>query len=191
MKKRISIIVGVILVLFLIMVLLPDSFFQKHSKYGWFYESDMFKNNNGKEATASWSVTLDEMMEKLLKNKYSYSYNLENRSYKYICSGTKDGDKDNGSCTSPEEVSYSNENFSEVFNRVNTSYLDVSYIYGLIKDVEGESIQYQETREYYYQVVSNDVDTEIYIYTTEESIYKIQILNSYLTYIIEYKDIKD
>ena len=114
--------------------MLPDSFFKKHSKYGWLYESDMF--NNGDDSNKiGWTISLEEMMDDLLKGKYNYDYSLENRSYKYICSGRKDGEEDNGECTSPEEVSYNKDTFKNVFDKLNIRYLDFSYIYNLIKNI--------------------------------------------------------
>jgi len=214
MKKRIAIIMGCILILILILILLPDSFYQKHSKYGWFYESDMF--NKGEDEKAGWGISLEEQFNKLLNNKYEYNYKLEygypNKDKvvvnKYTCSGKKDEDNDNGSCTivlcsgdkdkgqdglscsSEKELDYTNDNFKEVFNNVNSSYLDVNYIYDLIKDKDNTFNQYSETRMFEYHVVSNNTDTDIYVYTNEDDIYKIMIMNGYLTYEIEYNNIR-
>ena len=54
MKKRICIIIGVILVLFLVLILLPDSFYKKHSKYGWFYENNFIGEPDNSSVLDGW-----------------------------------------------------------------------------------------------------------------------------------------
>ena len=192
MKKRICIIIGVILVLFLVLILLPDSFYKKHSKYGWFYENNFIGEPDNSSVLDGWDLSIDDLFDKLLKNKYSYNYNLQNKNYTYICNGKKNGEDDNGSCSSPKKIDYNINNFKEVFKNINTNYLDISFIYDLVKDIDGESIQENDSsRRYEYNIVNNNVKTDIYIFTNKSNIRKIMIMNDSLTYIIEYSNIEE
>ncbi|MBR6133590.1 MAG: hypothetical protein IKQ29_02605 [Bacilli bacterium] len=189
MKKRICIILGIILILFIVLMLLPDSFYKKHSKYGWFYENNFIGEPTYDETLEGWDLSIDDYFNKVLNNKYSYKYELDNIQGRLICAGRKDGDKEEGECTSPKEIKYTKENIKDAYVKYNTKYLDMSYVYDLIKDQDKDTTQMEDTRLFTYNLDKDE--TDIYIYCSKSNIKKIIIMNIYLSYVIEFSDIKE
>ncbi len=184
--------IGIIVLLILIMFIIPDSFFSKK------YENNFNNliNNSTEEPEQATTAYTDfkEQQEHLKKNNYTYSYQLlayasDKATYMYNCKGTILNGKEEGLCTKPKNIDYTEKDKKEKLTYVNINYLNPSYIFDLIKDIEVEPIDYTGLRVFIYNVKIDGLDTEIQISTTKEEINQIQINNVKDTYVLKYSDI--
>lgn len=189
MEKRNKILIVYAIIVFIalimIMFIIPDSFFlgkynntiitpEKNSDPKNFIDYEIQKNN-------------------LMENKYEYDYLLLDSmgagSYQYNCSGKKDETIESGTCTSPDKFSYTEANKKEAFSKINTDYIDATYLFDLIKDITPEETKYTTLREYKYVTTIEDLETDIIVHTDLNDIIKIEISNMYMQYIIKYNNV--
>lgn len=175
----------IIIILLAIMFLIPDSFFMNK------YEEvniPTSANTTKKEFTP-----YEIQKEHLLKKKFSYEYNLldsmSDKTYNFKCSGTIDETIESGSCSLPNKISYTEQNKKEVFKSIDLNFLNIEYIFNIIKDITPEETKYQTLREYKYNLKIKDLESEIIIHTDIKEITKIYISNAYMTYILKYNDV--
>jgi hypothetical protein len=187
-RKKALIVYGVVIlvVLIAIMFIVPDSFYRK------LYDKNIEKVKNQKIIKKEF-IEYDIQKERLLKKQFKYEYeildSLSDKTYHYKCSGNLNGELESGSCTDPERISYTEKTKKKSF-KINTDYSDVNYLFNtLLKDVKPEETKYQTTREYLYKTKIKKLDTEIIVYTDLENITKIEISNTYMTYILKFGDI--
>ncbi len=189
MKKKNSFLTyyaGIILALLIIvMFIIPDSFFLKLN--------DIF---NKQEITLKESTTtinfkdLSIQKESLLTGDYEYEYlmldSMGETPITYECLGKIENGKESGTCTSPKTFNYTNENKNILFSQINTDYIDLNYIFNLIKDIKPKELTYTKARELTYNVKILDLNTEITLYTDLDNINQINISNAYMTYVFKY-----
>ena len=189
-RKKALLIYGLVIFIALmsIMFFIPDSAFLK------IYDKNIkkVKNTNSTTNTEVKFVDYDTQKERILKKQFKYEYvlldSLSDKSYKYKCSGTINKEVESGTCTEPETISYTEKTKKDSF-KINTNYVDVTYLLNYIKDYEPEITTYNKTREFLYKTNLEKLDTDITIYTDLENITKIEISNEYMTYILKYDDI--
>lgn len=196
-RAKFLLIYGVVIVIILVCILfvLPDSFFgAKYEKNYEKYFGDKVQNNSSDETTKVKFTDYEEQKKALLKGNYTYMYtildSMTTKSYHYECKGTVTEDKENGSCTYPDVVSYTKESKSAVFKEIGTTYIDLKTIFNLIKDVEPTLKEQLKTREYTYKIKVKDLDTEVIIQTSTEEITQISINNKFMTYLLKYEALK-
>lgn len=186
-KRKILLIVYAIIILILliaIMFIIPDSFFIKK------YEGiEIPSNKTEKKEFIDYEI----QKEHLINNQYEYEYvlldSMSKESNTYKCSGKTNKTIESGSCTSPEVISYTEKDKKEVFSKIDINYLNPTYIFNKIKNITPKETKYVTLREYNYQTMIEDLDTEIIIYTDLDEITKIEISNAYMTYILKYSNV--
>lgn len=186
MKKRKKFLIlyfSIIIILLIIIIIIPDRFFTK--KYD---KLDISNQTETKKFT-----DYEEQKKHLLNNNYNYEYllldSMGTETYNFSCTGQIKNEIESGSCTSPQEVSYTEKTKKEVFPELTLKYLNVEKIFSLIEDSEPEEIKYTSTREYIYKVEIEDLDTDITITTDLDEITKICLSNAYMTYILKYSNV--
>ncbi len=197
MKKNIKflLVYGVVIVIALacILFVIPDSFFgakyeKNYKKY--FGENTQTNNNENKVEFTDY----EKQKKALLNGNYTYQYtildSMGTKTYHFECKGTVTKDKENGSCTYPDTVSYTKESKSTVFNEIGTTYIDLKTIFNLIKDVKPSLTQQEKTRKYTYKIKIKDLDTEVIIITSTKEITQISINNQFMTYLLKYETVK-
>lgn len=174
----------IIVALIYILFIAPDSnFYSKETK-------EFIKNYNNSQ---SQTVTLDDMFENLYKNDYQYTYNIldsvgnENTIYK--CSGTVTGEKEQGSCTKPNDIVYDETNKKEKLKQLNFDLLDLNKIQKITQDNEASKSKYDNLDIYKYKDKIDTLSTDINIYTNSKDIVQIEISNGYETYVIKFNNI--
>ena len=174
----------IIVALIYILFIAPDSnFYSKETK-------EFIKNYNNSQ---SQTVTLDDMFENLYKNDYQYTYNIldsvgnENTIYK--CSGTVTGEKEQGSCTKPNDIVYDETNKKEKLKQLNFDLLDLNKIQKITQDNEPSKSKYDNLDVYKYKDKIDTLSTDINIYTNSKDIVQIEISNGYETYVIKFNNI--
>ncbi len=174
----------IIVALIYILFIAPDSnFYSKETK-------EFIKNYNNSQ---SKTVTLDDMFENLYKNDYQYTYNIldsvgnENTIYK--CSGTVTGEKEQGSCTKPNDIVYDETNKKEKLKQLNFDLLDLNKIQKITQDNEASKSKYDNLDVYKYKDKIDTLSTDINIYTNSKDIVQIEISNGYETYVIKFNNI--
>lgn len=174
----------IIVALIYILFIAPDSnFYSKETK-------EFIKNYNNSQ---SQTVTLDDMFENLYKNDYQYTYNIldsvgnENTIYK--CSGTVTGEKEQGSCTKPNDIVYDETNKKEKLKQLNFDLLDLNKIQKITQDNEASKSKYDNLDVYKYKDKIDTLSTDINIYTNSKDIVQIEISNGYETYVIKFNNI--
>lgn len=174
----------IIVALIYILFIAPDSnFYSKETK-------EFIKNYNNSQ---SQIVTLDDMFENLYKNDYQYTYNIldsvgnENTIYK--CSGTVTGEKEQGSCTKPNDIVYDETNKKEKLKQLNFDLLDLNKIQKITQDNEASKSKYDNLDVYKYKDKIDTLSTDINIYTNSKDIVQIEISNGYETYVIKFNNI--
>lgn len=174
----------IIVALIYILFIAPDSnFYSKETK-------EFIKNYNNSQ---SQTVTLDDMFENLYKNDYQYTYNIldsvgnENTIYK--CSGTVTGEKEQGSCTKPNDIVYDETNKKEKLKQLNFDLLDLNKIQKITQDNEASKSKYDNLDAYKYKDKIDTLSTDINIYTNSKDIVQIEISNGYETYVIKFNNI--
>jgi len=186
-RKKALKIYGIIIIIALtaIMFVIPDSAFLK------LYNKNIKKINN-QEVKENNFVDYDTQIEHLLNKQFKYEYllldSLSDKSYTYNCSGKIDKDIESGTCTEPERISYTETTKKDLF-KINTNYLDISYIFDYLKDYKPEETKYRSSREFKYNTKLEDLDTEIIVYTDLDEITKVEISNKFMTYVLKYSDI--
>lgn len=139
-------------------------------------------------------VDFEIQKEQLLSSNYDYKYlildSMGKQTYKYKCSGSIIDNKEIGTCTSPEDFSYTETNKKDLF-KISLEYLDIKNIYKLIEKENPIINKYPITREFRYTTMIEDLETDIVIYTNIENITRIDINNAYMTYVIEYDNYKN
>lgn len=182
-KKALRIYGLVILIILLAIFMIPNSLYLK------LYSKNVEKIENANKIEFT---DYDTQQERLLKKQYKYEYllldSLSDKTYQYKCSGIIDKEVESGTCTEPSRISYTEATKKESL-KINTDYVDVSYIIDLLKNVEPEITKYQTSREYNYKVKIEDLDTEIIVYADTDNINKIELSNKYMTYIIKISDV--
>ncbi|MBR4694357.1 MAG: hypothetical protein IKP07_06040 [Bacilli bacterium] len=197
MRKKFLIIYGIVVAVILILILfiIPDSFFLKP------YEKNFYEIFGDKETTdvpteqAKTNYTdYEEQKEHLLKGNYKYSYQMlplvNGKSVIYNCDGEVADGKEEGSCTKPSDLQYTEKNKEKILKDVNLNYLKPEYIFDLIKDQEVEPIDYTGYRVYKYSITINKLETEIEIATGKAEINQIEISNRRGVYVLKFSDIK-
>lgn len=177
----------IFILLILIMFILPDSIFLaiENGKNAIFPQGISNSTNTSKE------LTIEEKLNNLKQEDYDYEYSLmystKNETYSYKCTGTIKGTKETGNCTSPEVLSYTEENKNEVFNQIDTNFINIDYIYKYVKDIKPEETKISlTTTEYKYTTNVNNFETDITITANLTDITQIVINNVYMTYLINY-----
>ncbi len=188
MKKKNSFLTyyaGIILALLIaVMFVIPDSFFLKLN--------DIFNKQEItiKETSSIEFKDLELQKETLLTSDYEYEYlmldSMGTTPVTYECLGDIEDGKESGTCTSPKTFNYTDENKKELFSEINTDYIDLNYIFNLIKDIKPKELTYTKARELTYNVKILDLNTEITLYTDLDNINQINISNAYMTYVFKY-----
>ena len=181
-NKKFLIIYGVIIFIgLLVIVLAPNSWFSKKLPSG------EIVNTPEKE------INLSEQYDRLKNNKYEYRYlimyDINGDQSTYKCNGTVDGDNESGSCSSPKEVSYTNDNKKEIFKKIKVEYLDISYLIDLFKDIEPTEKKYENTYLYIYTLDLDNTKTDISVYSDGDNIIEIELANKYGAYVIRLSNI--
>lgn len=179
----------VFILLITIMFIIPDSFFLK-------LNTKLNKPNiTEQETTDPTFLSIKEQQNNLLNNDYKYEYlmmdSMGTKTVTYECSGKKTEDEESGTCTSPENLTYTEKNKKEILSNINTDYIELEKIFALTKDIEPIELTYNKTRELIYNTKILDLETEIVFYTDLDNITQINISNAYMTYILKYNIIKD
>lgn len=187
-NKLLGIIAVVIFILLiLVMFILPDSVFLAIENA----KNTTFPSSTSKTESNTLTLEYEDKISKLKENKFDYEYKLIystlTDTYTFECSGTRNNDKEDGKCTIPEEISYTEETKNEVFSTIDVNLLDVEYIFEIIKDIEPEETKISlTTTEYKYVTYLNKYETDIIITTNLTDITQIVINNVYMTYLINY-----
>ena len=116
----------ILILLFVILFVLDDDFVKKHSSFKNFFNQTTTSNNE--QSTKDKFANYEDQIKALEQNKFKYKYEIDYNGTYYQCEGTKNKEEDNGSCTKPEQVTYTKDNFAEVYSKINTKFLDVKYI---------------------------------------------------------------
>ena len=187
-KKALKIYAIIIVIITIaIMFVIPDSFFLK------FYQKNIEKVTNSVPQTEPEDEFTDyeTQQERLLKKEYDYQYLLYNdkSGETYKCTGTMNGTKDSGKCTSPKKIEYTEKNIKKV-TKFNTDYIDVKYIFEKVKEIEPKVLNMDTDREYIYNLKLDGQDTEIVVYTSREDIYRIDFTNIKYVYVVKFSNIK-
>lgn len=175
----------IFILLILIMFILPDGLFLAIEN------GTTIPIPMGTETTKEDTITLEDKITKLKTNEYNYEYTLmystTNETYTYKCTGTISNKKENGTCTKPEELTYTEKNKKEILNKIDTDYTDIEYIFDSIKDVKPtETKMSLTTTSYNYVIYINNYETDITITADQTDITQITINNIYMTYLINY-----
>lgn len=171
----------IIVILIFIVFIAPDSLFSKNPPLD--LSPDMKKE----------FVDYEEQKNNLKQNKYDYEFNIfdsmSDTTYIYQCKGTINEETETGSCTLPENLTYNSTNKKEKLKNINLDFIDPTFIFDLIKDIEPEIIKYQTDREYSYTLNIGDLETDILIRTNLNDITEIVLNNAYNQYHIKYSNI--
>lgn len=178
----------IFILLILIMFILPDSLFLAIENT----KTPMLPTGIKNPSNTKQEKTIADKFTQLKTTEYNYEYSLmyseNNETYTYKCTGTINGTKEKGNCTSPEEITYTEENKKEILNKIDTNLINNDYIYSLIKDIKPEETKISlTTTEYKYETIINKYRTDITITSNINDITQIVINNVYMTYIINYK----
>lgn len=178
MKNKSIILVGIIILigLFTILFVLPDSFFTKKEAINEITtkNSDEFPFRN-----------LSDMWKNLNNNIYSYKYQVFIGDKEYIYDGAKNKDEDTGIFSSSTYI----EEYKGINDKINHDLINPSYIQEKVKNIEPKKFNYDDYRTFTYNVKIDDTDTEIIIYTDLKNITKIVISNMYYQYNLNYTNI--
>lgn len=177
----------IIVLLFVILFVLDDDFIKRHSSFKSFFKTEQVTTTEQDNQTKFLSY--EEQIQKLEQNKYKYQYEIDYNGTYYECSGTKNKEEDNGTCTKPNVVTYNKDTFNDTFAKINTKFLDVNYIFTSLAEYEPQEEKYGEERVFVYKIKTSNGTNEISVYTNYENITKICIAKGYLTYILKYSDI--
>ncbi len=188
-KNKLLVIYAIIIFVLLIaiMFIIPDSFFK-----GMYDTIDIPSPTSSNEKREF--IDFEIQKDNLLKNKFEYEYllldSMGTETYTFKCSGKINDKIESGTCTSPEAFSYTESTKKDAFSKINIDFLNPSYIFNLIKEVEPIETKYPTIRDYNYKTNikfnEDDLETEIIIHTDLNEITKIEISNAYMTYIIKY-----
>ena len=189
-KKGLKIYAIVIAILTVaVMFVIPDSFFMK------FYQKNIDKVTNGlpqePEEPEQLFTDYETQQERLLKKEYDYQYLLydDKEGITYKCTGTLEGTKESGKCTSPKKIEYTEKNIKKVTG-FDKNYIDVKYIFEKVKDIEPKVLNMDTDREFIYNLTLDKLDTEIVVYTSRDDIYRIDITNLKHVYVVKFNNIK-
>lgn len=190
-SKNFLLIYGIIIliILLLIMFVFPDDLFMLKYK-----DLEIPEEATKPQVEKKEFVPYEVMKNNLLNSSYEYEYvlldSMGTKTYQYNCSGKMDKGIEVGTCTKPTSFSYTEKTKVEEF-KISTKYLEVATILELIKNSEPKIDEYPDSKEYYYETMIEDLDTDVTIYTDLENITRVDISNAYMTYILKYSDIKN
>ena len=179
-------IIIIIAILISIMFLVPDSFIKKFSRFRSFYDKDGVIIEPSEEATV---LPYEKQIENLQKNHYSYEYLINYKNVTYRCKGTKDGEYDQGRCTSPKEIEYTTSTYKETYKDVDTNLLDVDYIFNMIKDIEPEKSTINGIDIYNYEIPKSQDSILVSVQSNGDHITEIRISRGYYVYQMKYSNI--
>ena len=165
-KSIIVILLVVFLSLFIILVVLPDSFFDKNKGKG-------INEITTKNSSEFPFRNLSDMWDILNDGKYSYEYEIMVGANLYNYEGTN------------------SNNELEIDESINKNFLDTLYVNNIIKDIEPKKFNYDDYRMFTYNFKIDDIETEVIIYTDLKSITKIVISNPYYQYNLKYSNIEE
>ena len=165
-KSIIVILLVVFLSLFIILVVLPDSFFDKNKGKG-------INEITTKNSSEFPFRNLSDMWDILNDGNYSYEYEIMIGANLYNYEGTN------------------SNNELEIDESINKNFLDTSYVNNIIKDLEPKKFNYDDYRMFTYNLKIDDIETEVIIYTDLKSITKIVISNPYYQYNLKYSNIEE
>ena len=96
----------IFILLILIMFILPDSLFLAIENT----KTPMLPTGIKTPSNTKQEKTIADKFTQLKTTEYNYEYSLmyseNNETYTYKCTGTINGTKEKGNCTSPEEITY-------------------------------------------------------------------------------------
>lgn len=165
-KSIIVILLVVFLSLFIILVVLPDSFFDKNKGKG-------INEITTKNSSEFPFRNLSDMWDILNDGNYSYEYEIMVGANLYNYEGTN------------------SNNELEIDESINKNFLNTSYVNNIIKDIEPKKFNYDDYRMFTYNLKIDDIETEVIIYTDLKSITKIVISNPYYQYNLKYSNIEE
>lgn len=182
----------IIILLVIILFVIPDDAFLK--KYENNYNKIMENTNVELEQAETEYLDFKEQQKHLENNHYSYSYQIltpvsQELNAIYNCSGTVSGSNEEGTCTKPRKIEFTEQNKSKELNKVNMNYLNPSYLFNIINELDVEPIDYTGFRIYTYNTKLNNLETKIKIATDRENIVQIEIDNVKENYVLKYSDI--
>lgn len=190
-KKRIIclVIYAIVVIIGLIFIIFfaPEKWFQRDLSD---FNLPMFNSSSQEKEV----IDYETQKEYLMSNNYEYTYNIlyntAESAYNFECKGKINKETEEGSCTLPDRVEYTEKNKQEVFNKINTNLLDPSYIFNLIKDIKPEEIKNEPYTEYTYNLTYSDLKTEIIIRSDDVSISEIIITNVNMVYHLKFTNIR-
>ena len=161
---------------------------------------DLFLKNKKSETPTDENVSLPSIFsdietqkQNLLNSNYDYEYNILDsmgkKAIQYSCTGKINGTEEQGNCTKPKKISYTEKNKNEVFKDLNPNYLNVQYVFELIKEITPKELTYMNQRILTYELVLDNLNSEIIIKTDIDKIFRIEINNAYEIYIINFDNI--
>lgn len=187
-KRKIALaIYGLVIIIALIYIVFfaPDSFFIKKG-------DKTITNLN--EIIKPQKVDFKIQKENLLHNNYDYEYILvDSRTSppkNYNCTGTITDGKREGTCTSPDNVTYTDANFKEVFKYIYLNYLDPTYILELLDNSKVTTNDLEAYVDYVFNTKYQTLDTSITVRTNNENITDIIVINLAMQYHIKISNIK-
>ncbi len=180
-------IIVIVIILLFILFLIPDSFIKKYSRFRSFYDKDgVIIEPSDDPITIPYEIEI----QNLQKKKYSYEYLIDYNNVTYRCKGAKDGEYDQGRCTSPEEIEYTTNTFKETYKGVDTNLLDVDYIFDMIKDIEYAKTTINGIDVYNYEIPKSKDSILVSIYSNRDHITEIRISRGYYVYQLKYSNVE-
>lgn len=169
----------IIIIVLIVMFVADDKYFINQKKEA--NKIEKILNNN---------PSYEEQLKALLNKEYDYHYSLNYNGLTYKCQGSKRKEEEKGTCSEPESIEYNNDNYQETFKNINIDYLDVEYIFKIIKDIEPEITRLNIQKYYTYNVNILNVEGQIKIHSDSKQITQITIANGFLTYVLYFDSIK-
>ena len=181
-NKKFLILYAIIIAIALICILfvIPDEYFLKNKKG---YEE--LKNTVEKIEYED----IETLKKRLLNSEYSYEYNIIHNNKRFVCKGEVTATEENGRCTSPSSFTYTKEDKFNEDKLFNLQYTSPDAIFKKIEGLEYTESMTNDGKAYHYKTKIIDFDTDIIIYTNDETITKINITSGLLSYILKYSNV--
>ena len=182
-RKTFFVIYALVIVAALICILfvVPDEMFLKNKKG---YEELI---NTVEKVEYEDIETLKTRFE---NSEYDYEYTIIHNNVQYNCTGQKKKDSETGRCTSPKTITYTEIDKYNKDKLKDIKFVEPKEIFKKIKDVEAIESMTNDGKSYTYKTKISEFETDIIIYTDEDTINKITITNGLMTYILKYTNSK-
>lgn len=173
----------ILVILALILFILPDEVFLKK------YKDNVYIPASSSSEKKEY-MEYEKQLENLRTGNYSIQYSIldsmGSKSYSYSCTGVKKGNTESGQCTGAEMFSYTESDKKDKFI-IDSKYLNIEEVLDLLIDKEPKLTDYQGEREYFYNVLVENLDTDITVYTDYDDVTMVELNNAYMTYVFKFK----